>query len=65
MSYELDAAKRYHEHAEELRTIADHDRQENTRLILLRIARDYVVMASTLEKIEQTNRLVGKHQVST
>ena len=60
MSYEANAAKRYRLHAEELRTIAEYDGHEETRRSLLQTAKGYDVMADTFEKIEQTNRSVGK-----
>ena len=60
MGYEADTAKRYRVHAEELRTIADTDRHEQTRQALVKIAHDYEDMATTFEQIERTNRAVGK-----
>jgi hypothetical protein len=56
MGYESETAKRYHEHAEELRVIAHESDHEKTRKTLLSIARDYDRMASTLVEIDETNR---------
>ncbi len=60
MGYELDAAKRYREHAEQLRVIADSDGHERTRQTLLKIASEYEQMAETFIAIERTNQALGK-----
>ena len=52
MSYELDAAVRYRNHAEELRTIAEADRLVQTREMLLRVAWDYDRMARNMEELD-------------
>ena len=57
---EQESAERYRVRAEELRVIAEMDRNEETRQILLGIARDYEKMAISMDKIEATNRLLGK-----
>jgi hypothetical protein len=62
MSEELDTAKRYRVHAEELRVIAEQDRDGETRRMLLRVADDYDHMARTLEAIDQTNKAVRRHR---
>ena len=51
MSHELDAAARYRAHAKELRMIAESDRLEQTRQMLIRIADHYENMASNLEAL--------------
>ncbi len=61
---EQESAERYRVRAEELRVIAEMDRNEETRQILLGIARDYEKMAISMDKIEATNRLLGKSQIS-
>ena len=62
MSYETDAAKRYKDHAEELRVIAHDSMHEKTRRTLLAIARDYEEMAVTLLDIEHTNLSAKKRR---
>jgi hypothetical protein len=52
MSWELAAAARYRNHAEELRIIAEANRLEQTREMLLRVAWDYDRMARHLEQLE-------------
>jgi len=51
MAYESDVAKRYRDHAEELRTIAGTDRDHKIRTQLLRIATDYDRMAASMDRI--------------
>jgi hypothetical protein len=51
MTYESDVAKRYRDHAEELRTIAGTDRDHTIRAQLLRIATDYDRMAATMDVV--------------
>ena len=60
MSEELETASRYRVHAEELRVIAEQDRDHETRRMLLRVADDYEHMAQTLEAIDRTNKAVHK-----
>jgi hypothetical protein len=64
MGYETDTAKRYQEHAEELRVIANESDHEKTRRTLISIARDYDKMASTLMEIDHTNRAVKRPKLS-
>jgi len=60
MSEEIDTANRYRVHAEELRVIAEQDRDHETRRMLLRVADDYDHMANTLEAIDKTNKAVRR-----
>jgi len=60
MSEELDTANRYRQRAEELRTIADDESVRETREALLKIAKEYVQMAETLEAIDQTNQAIKR-----
>ena len=60
MSEEIDTANRYRVHAEELRVIAEQDRDRDTRRMLLRVADDYDHMADTLEAIDRTNKAVHR-----
>ena len=60
MTYELETARRYRDHAEELRAIAEGDRNNETREMLLKVALDYDRMARSMEAIDDTNRLMGK-----
>jgi hypothetical protein len=59
MSYEAEVALRYRRHAEELRTIADADRHEQTRGMLIKVARDYESMAVTMDAIDRTHRKIA------
>jgi hypothetical protein len=59
-SEELLLAARYRTHAEELRVIAESDRDRTSSRMLLRIAVDYDRMASILEEIDKTNRSILK-----
>jgi hypothetical protein len=56
MTEELETARRYRLQAEELRTIASESCTPKIRATLLQLAKDYQVMAITLEAIDQTNR---------
>ena len=60
MSEETDTAIRYRVHAEELRVIAEQDRDYDTRRMLMRVADDYDHMANTLEAIDKTNQIVRR-----
>ena len=60
MSEEQDLARSYRLRAEELRTLADLDRDRRTRETLLGIARDYDRMAQSFEAIDLTNRAVSR-----
>jgi hypothetical protein len=51
VSDELDAAARYRERAEELRTISGNCKDARNRLIFGRVAEDYERMAKTMEHI--------------
>jgi hypothetical protein len=55
MSEELDTARRYRQHAEELRIIAAESGGTHAQA-LLQIAEDYDRMAASLEAIDKTNR---------
>ena len=61
MSEELDTARRYRLHAEELRTIAADRHSPDIRETLMRLALDYEHMAISLESIDQTNKLLRNH----
>ena len=52
MSYESESATRYRTHAEELRTIADSDRLEETRRMLMGVAAHYEKMARILDELD-------------
>jgi hypothetical protein len=57
MSEELETARRYRLHAEELRVIAQGTLAEPNRHILLEVANDYEKMAKSLEALhESTNK---------
>ena len=56
MSYELDAAIRYWAHAEELRTIAETDKLEETRQMLIHVALEYEEMARNMEQLDARHR---------
>ena len=60
MSYELDTARRYRLHAEELRVIAEHDQHRPNKDTLIKVAIDYERMAELMETIacahEELNR---------
>jgi len=56
MGEELDTARRYRFHAEELRTIASDKEMRSSRESLLKIAADYERMAQTLEAIDRTEQ---------
>ena len=51
MSEDLDTARRYRLHAEELRVIADGMESNPQRDVLLEVARDYESMAKSLEAL--------------
>jgi hypothetical protein len=60
MSEELETANRYRVHAEELRVVAEQDRDHETRRMLMSVAGDYEHMARTLEAIAKTNEAAWK-----
>jgi hypothetical protein len=60
MSEELEAARRYRFHGEELRTIAADMSDPKSRETVLKIANDYDRMALTMEAIDRTNRTLQK-----
>jgi hypothetical protein len=60
MSEEADTALRYRQNAEELRVIAEGERDPNTKDALLGIATDYERMAATLEAIDRTNKAMKR-----
>jgi hypothetical protein len=55
MSTETDIAASYLIRAEEIRTIAGMDRDIITRKVLEDVARDYELMARSMEAIHRTN----------
>jgi hypothetical protein len=60
MNKEQELARSYRLRGEELRTLADLDRDRRTRETLLGVARDYERMAQTLEAIDHTNQAVSR-----
>ena len=60
MSEETDAAFRYRQHAEELRTIAGESKDAYTKKTLLSIAADYDRMALSMEAIDRTNTILKR-----
>ncbi len=58
LSAELDTAKRYRLHGEELRAMATDKSTPEIRQSLLGLAVDYEKMASSMEAIDTTNRLL-------
>ena len=60
MSDERDIAESYRTRAEEIRMLAEMDRHEETRILLLKVADDYDSMAKTMIDIAETNELLGK-----
>jgi hypothetical protein len=52
-------ARRYRKRAEEIRTIADGMLDSNSRGILLAIAHDYERMAGSLDRIDETDRMIA------
>lgn len=61
MSFEQDAARRYRDHAAELREIARSYVYLPTQDLLLNVAADFERMAQNLEAIDQANRAVRRH----
>ena len=60
MSEEEKLARSYRLRGEELRTLADLDRNRRTREMLLEVASDYERMAQSLDGIDRTNRVVSR-----
>jgi hypothetical protein len=56
MTEETRIANRYRRHAEELRVIAESDRNMPTHDTLMRIAADYEKMAETMSELDKSNR---------
>jgi hypothetical protein len=56
MTEEMEAARRYRLHADELRTIASESFTPKIRATLLQLAVDYDRMARSMEAIDATNR---------
>jgi len=54
MGAELETARRYRLHAEELRVIAENMDADNSRDAVLAVARDYERMAKSLEAIDNS-----------
>lgn len=59
MDDDIATAKRYRKRAEEIRTIADGMLDSSSRRILLSIAQDYERMAVSLDRIEETDRIMA------
>jgi hypothetical protein len=55
MSEDLETARRYRAHAEELRLIAEAVEDRPNRRILIEVAKDYERMASSLEALHKSN----------
>jgi hypothetical protein len=62
MSEELEAAKRYRMHAEELRAIAGNNKMLPCQAALREIARDYEWMARTMESIHRTHKALSRRR---
>lgn len=60
MDEDIWTAKRYQQHADELRAIAGNMKDEASRTILLNIAEDYERMASSRERIDATERILAR-----
>jgi len=54
MSAELETARRYLLHAEELRAIAENMEADKSRDVVLEVAKDYERMAKSLEAIDSS-----------
>ena len=54
MSAELETARRYLLHAEELRAIAETMEPDKSRDVVLEVAKDYERMAKSLEAIDSS-----------
>jgi acetone carboxylase gamma subunit len=59
MDDDIATAKKYRKRAEEIRTIADGMLDSNSRNILLSISKDYDRMAVSLDRIEETDRIMA------
>jgi hypothetical protein len=55
MSYDIETARRYREHAARLRRVAAADEDPKTRETLMQIAQDYENMAQVREGTEISN----------
>lgn len=55
MTEELETARRYRLHAEELRLIAEDVEDRSNRRILIEVAKDYEKMANSLEALHRVN----------
>jgi hypothetical protein len=55
MSEELETARRYRAHAEELRQIAEGMKDEPNRRVIIQVAKDYEKMANSLEALHRSN----------
>jgi hypothetical protein len=64
VSAEKELAASYRKRAEQLRKIADLDRNRRTRDTLLNVAQDYDNMADTLDAIDKANSALRKPHVS-
>lgn len=69
MGYELDTAAQYRMHAKELRDIAEFDKLEETRRLLIRVAVHFEKMALTMEELhamrqpppKSVGKVLGEH----
>jgi hypothetical protein len=61
MDDDIATAKKYRKRAEEIRTITDGMLDSSSRNILLSISEDYERMAVSLDRIEETDRLMALH----
>ena len=52
MGYEANVAAQYRAHAEELRAIAEADKYETTREMLILVAENYESMAENMDQLD-------------
>ena len=62
MSEELETARRYRMHAEELRAIAGNKEMLPCQTALMEIARDYERMARTMESIHRAQKALSRRR---
>ena len=60
MGAELETARRYRLHAEELRVLAESMEPDRSRDVVLEVAKDYERMAKSLEEIDNTEVAVHR-----
>jgi len=60
MGAELETARRYRLHAEELRALAESMEPDRSRDVVLEVAKDYERMAKSLEEIDDSEVAVHR-----